>query len=312
MTSGHLDLIEPEVKFADCNSEFRESRYAVYGIPYDATTSHRSGASRAPAYIRRETYNFETYLMDLEVDLEDIPMIDIGDLHVQNTEEAQGKMMDHTRSVSSFLLEEEKFPLMMGGEHSVSEGAIDGFMEHYHKKGGLVVVIDAHLDFRKEYLGNPHSHACVTRRIFEKWGDESIAVFGARSASKEEAKEADMLGLTHATTEQVRREGVHNILSQWDGKLSLIDRPVYLSIDIDGIDPSFAPGTGTPEPWGLNSLDVLHVLQELRKNVSAMDIVEVSPDVEGFITPGLAGKIMRQMIGLREMVIKNPTWLEKL
>jgi arginase/agmatinase len=250
--------------------------------------------------------------MDLEVELEEIPMIDIGDLSLDNTEEGQVAVLENTRTLSSFLIEEGKFPIMMGGEHSVSEGAIDGFMEHYHNKGGMVVIVDAHLDFREQYMGNPHSHACVTRRIFEKWGRESIAIIGVRSACREEANDADRAGLNFVTAEQTRREGIHNIISHWDGKLSLKDRPIYLSIDIDGLDPAYAPGTGTPEPWGLSSIDILHLIQELRKNIHALDIVEVSPSIEEFITPGLAGKIMRQTIGLREMVIKNPTWLEKI
>jgi agmatinase len=312
MADGEIQLIEPEKRFADCNSDFKGARYIFFGVPFDATVSHGSGASKAPDAIREETYNFETYLMDLDVDLEDIPMADIGDLDLQNEEEQQIRMIEDTRSLMSFLLSEGKFPLMMGGEHSVTEGAVDAFMEHHHNKGGTVVIVDAHLDFRNEYLGNPHSHACVARRMIEKWGRDRVVMIGIRSGSKEEVMDADRMDINYVTSEQVRQEGIHPVVEAWDGALSIKDRPVYLSIDIDGIDPAFAPGTGTPEPWGLNSIDVLHLLQELRNNIIAMDVVEVSPDIEGFITPGLAGKLLRQMVGLKEMVIKNPTWLEKI
>lgn len=312
MTSRDLDLREPERRFADCDNDFRSGKYVVYGVPFDATVSHTPGAAMAPEAIRKETYNFETYLMDLDVDLEDIPMVDIGDVIIENTEEGQAKMILDTRSVSSFILEQGKFPLMMGGEHSVTEGAVDGFMELYHSKGGIVVILDAHLDFREEYLDNPHSHACVTRRLFERWGRDSVVVVGVRSGSRSEVREADRLDLRYVTARQVRQEGIHWVVESWDGALSLRDRPTYLSIDIDGIDPSHAPGTGTPEPWGLTSLDALHLIEELKRNTLAMDIVEVSPKVERYITAGLAGKLMRQMIGLKEMVDRNPTWLEKV
>jgi agmatinase len=312
MTVGDLDLKEPERRFADCDSDFKSGKYVVYGVPFDATVSHTSGASRAPEAIRKETYNFETYLMDLDVDLEEIPMVDIGDLVLENTEEGQAKILSETRSISSFVLEQGKFPIMIGGEHSVTEGAVDGFMQLNHSRGGIVVIVDAHLDFREEYLENPHSHACVTRRLFERWGRDSVVVIGVRSGSKSEIRDADRLGLRYVTSKQVRQEGIHWVVESWDGALSLRDRPVYLSIDIDGLDPSNAPGTGTPEPWGLTSLDLLHLIEELKRNTLAMDIVEVSPKVEKFITPGLAGKMIRQMIGLKEMVDRNPTWLEKV
>lgn len=312
MADRDLEIKQPEKKFADCDNDFRTGKYVVYGVPYDATVSHNHGAALAPKAIREETYNFETYLMDLDVDLEDIPMVDIGDLLVDNSEEGQKQMMSDTRSVSSFILEENKFPLMMGGEHSVSEGAIDGFMELYHSKGGIVVIVDAHLDFREDYLDNPHSHACVTRRLLERWGNDCVVVVGVRSGCRSEILDADRLGLRYVTSKQVRQEGIHWVVESWDGALSLRDRPVYLSIDIDGIDPAHAPGTGTPEPWGLTSLDVLELLEELKRNTIAMDVVEVSPEVERYITPGLAAKLMRQMIGLKEMVDKNPTWLEKV
>lgn len=312
MIDGDLDLREPAKKFADCSSDFKRSRYVVYGIPYDATATHMRGASKAPEAIRDETYNFETYLLDLDVDLLDIPMADIGDLVVDNSEDGQHRMIEDARSVSSFILENEKFPVLIGGEHSVSEGPIDAFMEMYQRKGGIAIILDAHLDFRDEYMDNPHSHACVARRIFEKWGRDSLAMLGIRSGCREEVEDAERGDLIYVTSKQIRQEGIHAVIEAWDGLLSIRDRPIYLSIDMDVFDPSFAPGTGTPEPWGLSSLDVRHFIEELRRNIVAMDIVEVAPTIESHVTPSLAGKLIRQTIGLKEMVIQNPTWLEKI
>jgi agmatinase len=312
MNSKGVDLVEVDPTFADSSSVFDSSKYVIYGVPYDATVSHLSGAAKAPISIRAESYNFETFLMDLDVDLAGISMCDIGNLVVNNSEDGQVKMLQDVETLMEFLLEEKKMPFMMGGEHSITEASVNGFMETYHRRGGIAVIVDAHLDFRDEYLDNPHSHACVTRRLLEKWGNDSIFVIGARSGSKEEFEEAEKLGLRYVTSRQVNGHGITQILDDWDSGYSIRERPTYLSIDIDCLDPSYAPGTGTPEPWGISSVEVLRILEGLYKNTLAMDIMEVTPDIEAHITPGLAGKLIRQMIGLKEMKIDNPTWLEKL
>ncbi|MBN1538871.1 MAG: arginase family protein, partial [Candidatus Thermoplasmatota archaeon] len=229
-----------------------------------------------------------------------------------NSEGSQEEMLGSVHNIVSFLLEEGKMPLMMGGEHSITEAAVDAFMEMYHKKGGIAVILDAHLDFRDEYIDNPHSHACVTRRLLERWGNGSIFLIGVRSGCLEEVEEAKRLGLRSVTSRHVLAHNVTEVIDDWDSGFSIRDRPIYLSIDIDAIDPAYAPGTGTPEPWGMTTWDVLRVMEELYQNVVAMDVMEVSPDIEKFITPSLAGKLMRQMIGLKEMRIKDPTWLEKI
>jgi arginase/agmatinase len=239
--------------------------------------------------------------MDLGIDLEDVPICDIGNVVVNNTETGQIKMLEDVQSLTEFLLDEGKTPLIMGGEHSITEASVNGFMDIFHKKGGIAILIDAHLDFRDEYMENPHSHACVTRRLVEKWGSDSIFVIGVRSGCSEEVEDAIRLDLRFVTSNQVRRQGITEILDDWDTGFSIRERPIYLSIDIDGLDPSYAPGTGTPEPWGITSLDLRRIIEELHRNVLALDIMEVSPGIEGHITPGLAGKIIRQMIGLKEM-----------
>lgn len=311
MTQNGLDLKEPDPRFADCNSLFSDAYYVLYGIPFDATVSHKGGASKAPAFIRKESYNFETYLLDLDVELEEAKMADIGDLELRNELEGQSATIEDSKKLASFILENGKLPIMMGGEHSVSEGPMNAFMEAYGKKGGMIVVLDAHLDFREQYLDNPHSHASITRRLFDRWGPSSVCVIGARSGCREEVMQAKELGLRYITSKQVQDTGIHEVLDSWDSAFSLRDRPLYLSIDMDAIDPAFAPGTGTPEPWGLSTSVVQHILGELYANVQSFDLVEVSPDCEPFITPGLAGKLIRQFIGLKEKRRISPDWLFK-
>lgn len=302
----------PDPVFADCNSTFDDSRYIIYGVPFDASVSHMSGASGGPAAIRKETYNFETFLMDLEVELEEVPMHDAGDLNLKNTLEGQADMLASVFKLHKYILEKERFPILLGGEHSITEGSVDAFMDVLGPKGGVVVVVDAHLDFREQYLDNPHSHACVSRRIFDKYGPDSIFILGARSGCREEYLQARDLGLHFFTSQHAYSRSIHEIIDAWDTAVSLRERPIYLSIDMDGIDPAYAPGTGTPEPWGLTTWDVLALLTELKSNIRAMDVMEVSPNMDEYVTPGLAGKLVRQMIGLKEMTDRHPTWLEKV
>jgi agmatinase len=311
MSQNGLGLKEPDPRFAECNSGFTDAYYIFYGIPFDATVSHKGGASKAPNTMRKESYNFETYLLDLGVELEEAKMADIGDLEIENSLEGQSSMIENSEKLAAFILENGKLPLMMGGEHSVSEGPMNAFMEAQHKKGGLIVVLDAHLDFRQQYLDNPHSHASITRRLFERWGPKSICIIGARSGCREEVEEARDLGLRFVTSRQVQEQGIHEVLETWDTAFSIRDRPIYLSIDMDVIDPSFAPGTGTPEPWGLSTMVIQHILGELYSNVQSIDLVEVSPDCESFITPSLAAKLLRQFVGLKEKRRISPDWLFK-
>jgi len=311
MPSGY-GLMKADPVFADCNSDLPSSKYVLYGVPFDASVSHMSGAANGPRAIRKETYNFETYLLDLDVELEDIPMFDAGDLVLSNTLEGQPEMLSSVYKLQRYLLEQDKFPMMMGGEHSITQASVDAFMDINGPKGGIVVIVDAHLDFRDRYLDNPNSHACVTRRLLEKWGPDSICLVGARSGCREEVEDARSLGLRYFRAQHVFSRGMLEVVDSWDTDLSLRDRPIYLSIDIDGIDPAYAPGTGTPEPWGITPWDVLRLMEELKDNIGAMDVMEVSPTMEEYVTPGLAGKLLRQMIGLKEMKDKNPTWIDKI
>lgn len=306
----HLETADPG--FADADSGFDRSQYIFFGVPYDATSSHMSGSRNGPSSIREESYNFETYLMDINVDLLDIDMCDVGDIRLENLLENQERVLETVYGLVSEIYRHDKIPLMMGGEHSLTEPAVDAFMKKYDNLGGVAILVDAHMDFRDQYMDNPHSHACVTRRIFEKWGRESVCVLGARSGCREEVEEAKDKGLRYFTTDDVIRQGIVQIIDNWDDDMALRERPLYISIDIDGLDPSNAPGTGTPEPWGLNSLTIRRLVEDLYPNVKGVDVMEVSPEVERYITPGLAGKLLRRIIGLMEMEIQHPTWLERV
>ena len=143
--------------FADAESSFAEGHFVIFGVPFDGTCSHRKGTSQAPKSIREESYNFETYLFEHDVDLEDVPFHDLGDILCANLDE----MLGGVGSTVERILEAGKFPVIIGGEHSLTPPAVRKF----HDVG--VVILDAHLDFRDHYLDEPNSHACAARRVFD-------------------------------------------------------------------------------------------------------------------------------------------------
>lgn len=265
------------MKFADADSDFDSAHFVIFGIPLDETGSHRKGTGQAPAKIREESYNFETYLYDLQIDLQDVPIHDLGDIKPD-----RGTICKTVEKIVS----NGKFPIAMGGEHSISPCVISGM------KDCSVLVLDAHLDFRNEYEGNPNSHACTTRRISEIVGIDNVISIGVRSMCKEELRDARELGFI--TIDKMSEISQDDLFRQLDEKLS--DK-IYVSLDMDVIDPSFAPGVGNPEPNGLTPCFVQQILRHFSKRMIGFDVVEVCPPSDNGNTASLAGKIIRDVIG---------------
>jgi agmatinase len=269
------------LKFADANSSFNDAKFVVLGVPFDATSSFRSGSRFAPNRIREASYNFESYLMEHDIDLTDIPFHDAGNLDeygnvdemIKNVEEKIKKILP-------------KFPILIGGEHSLTIGAVKPFRDV------SVVFIDAHLDFRDEYLGIKNSHACVSRRVSEIVGIENVFSIGIRSFSREEKNDAEKMGLKYFSSSDVKEKGVESVIKNLDLK-----KKVYLSLDMDGIDPSFAPGVGNPEPFGLTPADVVKCIKILSGRLIGFDIVEVCPNYDKGNTSLLGARIIRDLIG---------------
>jgi agmatinase len=269
------------LKFADANSSFNDAKFVVLGVPFDATSSFRSGSRFAPNRIREASYNFESYLMEHDIDLTDIPFHDAGNLDeygnvdemIKNVEEKIKKILP-------------KFPILIGGEHSLTIGAVKPFRDV------SVVFIDAHLDFRDEYLGIKNSHACVSRRVSEIVGIENVFSIGIRSFSREEKNDAEKMGLKYFSSSDVKEKGVESVIKNLDLK-----KKVYLSLDMDGIDPSFAPGVGNPEPFGLTPADVVKCIKILSGRLIGFDIVEVCSPYDNGNTSLLGARIIRDLIG---------------
>ena len=269
------------LKFADANSSFNDAKFVIFGVPFDSTSSFRSGSRFAPNRIREASYNFETYLMEQDVDLIDIPFHDAGNLdEYGNVDEMTGAVEDAVKKILP------KFPILIGGEHSLTIGAVKTL------KNVSVVFIDAHLDFREEYLGIKNSHACVSRRVSEIVGIENVFSIGVRSFSREEKNDAEKLGLKYVSSFDVKEKGIENIIRNLNLK-----KKIYLSLDMDGVDPAFAPGVGNPEPFGLTPLDVVKCIKILSDRIVGFDIVEVCPNYDNGDTSLLGARIIRDLIG---------------
>ena len=287
--------------FADAKDLSDSTRFVIFGVPYDRTASFRPGARFAPDRIREASYNFETYITDLGVDLRDVPFADIGDVEeVGAPKEMVRAVYEVAREVVSAPVFTSAstgsiLPFVVGGEHSVSPSVVRALFEKYGTEMG-VLVVDAHLDFRDEYLGEKHSHACAVRRISETVSVEKVWVVGVRSASREEHSDAVEMGLRWFSPEEAEKLGARGIVERFFSTVGV--QRVYLSVDIDGIDPSEAPGTGTPEPFGLRAVFVRDMIRAIGGRLVGMDVVEVCPPVDNGNTAALAARLLREAMAV--------------
>lgn len=271
--------------FMACEKEAHEADIVLFGAPFDSTTSYRPGTRFGSSAIRRESYGIECYSPYQDKDLEDTKVMDCGDLELcfGNTKKALAQIEEQAKEI----LDNSAIPFMLGGEHLVTLGAFRAVLEKYPDIH--IIHFDAHADLREEYLGEQLSHASVIRRCWDLVGDGRIYQFGIRSGDREEfywAKE-------HVTMRKFDFEGLEEVLEKLEGT------PIYFTLDLDVLDPSVFPGTGTPEPEGV-TFDALRKAAEKvcsRANVVACDVNELSPhyDPSG-ISTAVACKIVREML----------------
>ena len=273
------------VTFIGFENTFDESSVVLFGAPFDGTTSFKPGARFAPNVMREDSWAIESYSPYVDKDLEDLKLFDYGNLELPF-----GDKKNSLRMITEFvteILEEGKIPIMMGGEHLVSLAPVRALAKKHEDLH--VLHFDAHTDLREDYLGESLSHATVIRRIHDVLGDGKINQFCIRSGLKEEFEWAKV----HTNLEKFS----FKTLKECVGKLK--NRPVYITIDLDVLDPSVFPGTGTPEPGGISFHDMLEIIKELSllKNVVGMDVVELSPkyDASG-ISTAVACKTLRELV----------------
>lgn len=274
-------------KFMAMDSEYDLADIVVYGVGFDGTTSNRPGTRFASSAMRGEFYGLETYSPILNLDLEDYKICDLGDLELSigNTE----RVLDEIYQGTKQIVQDNKFPMMIGGEHLVTLPAFKAVYEKY--KDIYVLHFDAHTDLREEYNNNKNSHATVIKRIWDILGDDKIFQFGIRSGTKEEFDFA--LNKNHTYMEVGGITTFEEILDKLNNK------NVYLTIDLDILDPSIFPGTGTPEPGGITYKELEKVFSIIKKssiNLVGCDIVELSPDYDNTnVSTITACKILREL-----------------
>lgn len=270
--------------YMSCESSFEEATTVIYGAPFDGTVSNRPGTRFAADAIRSESYGLETYSPFLNKDLEDVNIIDSGDVDI--TIGNKVKVLEELEETAREILNANKLPFMIGGEHLVTLGPFRAVHEKYPDV--VLVQLDAHTDLRDDYMGEPLSHATVVRRIHDITGDNRIFQYGIRSGTKEEFDWSD----THTTLEKFSIDTLKDLPN------IIGDTPVYVTIDLDCLDPSIFPGTGTPEPGGLTYKELepaFKVFEQL--NVVAADIVELSPPYDhSGVSNAVAAKVARELM----------------
>ncbi|MCL1978771.1 MAG: agmatinase [Methanomassiliicoccaceae archaeon] len=277
------------ISYAGAESDYDSADAFILGIPYDRTSSFKSGAAEAPFFIRKASYNFEEIHFEHGLDIPKLNLFDQGNCESPFFPE---DMMEEVKFFMAPAIKDKKFTIAIGGEHSVNIPIIQCF-----KKGDVsLITIDAHLDSRDDYLGTPYSHACVTRRAAEHLGIENVFSLGVRSVSREELERDDVI--PHITSFEIKEKGM-----EWAVKKALEsvrNECVYLSLDIDGIDPAFAPGTGTPEPFGLDPVDVKKAIGLIGGRLAGFDVTEVCPPADpSGITSILAARFINEVIAVR-------------
>ncbi len=279
--------MRPNVEtFIGCDAAFADARLVLFGAPFDSTTSFRPGARFGSSAMRHESFGIETYSPYQDRDLTDCAIFDSGDLELCFGS-AEAALAD-VEARAAEILKADKMPILLGGEHLVTLGAVRAAAQKYPDLH--IIHFDAHADLRDDYLGAKLSHACVIRRCHDILGDGRIHQFCIRSGDREEFRFARQ----HTELHPFSFEGLDTVCA----RLIAENAPVYLTIDLDCLDPGVFPGTGTPEAGGVTFPQLLTaILQVAQLNVVAADLNELAPmlDPSGAST-AMACKVLRELL----------------
>lgn len=270
--------------FIGCDAAYDEAELVLFGAPFDSTTSFRPGARFGPSAIRHESFGIETYSPYQDEDLTDYRVFDSGDIELCFGS-AESALIDIEKRAER-ILSDGKLPLLIGGEHLVTLGSFRAVQKKYPDVH--IVHFDAHCDLRDDYLGAKLSHACVIRRCHDIIGDGRIHQFCIRSGEREEFRFA-------AEHTDMHRFDLTGLAEAMD---AIGDRPIYLTIDLDCLDPAYFCGTGTPEAGGISFMQLLEAIEAVcRRNVVGADINELAPmlDQSGAST-AIACKTLRELL----------------
>ena len=271
--------------FLACDAEYTDAHTVLFGAPFDSTTSFRPGTRFGSSAMRHESFGLESYSPYQDKDLLDTAVFDGGDLELSFGGPEQP--LNEIEQAAMAILADEKRPFLIGGEHLVTLGSVRAAVKKYPDLH--IIHFDAHADLRDDYLGVSLSHACVLHRCWELVGDDHIFQFGIRSGDREEFR----WGAQHVRTQKFNFDGLEQTLTQ------LGDKPVYFTVDLDVLDPSVFPGTGTPEPGGVTFDALRQAVTAVcsSANIVACDVCELSPHYDhSGISTAAACKVVREML----------------
>jgi agmatinase len=279
-----MDLPFIEQTFISAKTPLKGASAVILGCPYDGSASFRPGARFGPSAIRRASWGIETYSPYLNKDLGQFSIHDMGDLELPLGEKKIS--LDLIRKGVRKILSGNKFPILLGGDHLITLPIVEELVKNYPKL--QIIHIDAHTDLREEYLGESVSHSTVMRRVVDHLGEGRLSQIGIRSGTEDEFKLARKM---------------KSIIPFGPGSLSsmikrLRNQPIYITLDLDVMDPSLLPGVGTPEPGGLTFQEFIFLIKKLQTlHVIGFDIVELTPDYDPTqISSITASIILREMI----------------
>lgn len=271
--------------FIACDAEYEDSKIVLFGAGFDGTTSFRPGTRFGPSAIRNDSFGIETYSPYQDRDMLDYAYFDSGDIELPFGDTEQ--VLSDIQERAEIILVDRKIPFMIGGEHLVTLGSVRAVSEQYDDL--YIIHFDAHADLRDDYLGQKLSHACVLRRCHDIVGDGHIFQFGIRSGDREEFRFAEK----HTEMHKFTLDGLSETVESLKGK------NVYLTVDLDVLDPSVFPGTGTPEAGGVTFDELRRALTLVcsELNIVGCDVNELSPQYDqSGVSTAVACKIIREML----------------
>lgn len=298
--SYHELFVSQSNVFSGFQKPFEEAKYIVLGIPFDVTSTYRSGARFGPNAIRQASLNIETYSFRTDIDIEELQLHDLGDLDISADIE---KTLERLGFVIKDILEAGKIPVTIGGEHTITLGVMKGLEDKVSKT--TIVSFDAHLDLRDEFMGLKLSHTTFMRRLNEEMKPAKIIEVGTRAVCKEELEYAKKAGIKYFTTQQIRTEGNKQITKKLRETLAGY-KNVYLSIDMDILDPSYVPAVQNPEPEGLETYTLLNIVCSICDDrIVGFDVVEVAPNYDNGISAIQAAKTIFEILCCLEKAKKR-------
>lgn len=281
-----MDYQKVDLSFQSCDAEYNDSNVVIFSAPLDTTTSFRPGTRFAGNAIRVESMGIEWYSPYKEMNLKDYQTSDIGDLNIPMGHVERS--LDIIYQTAKNILADNKKVMMIGGEHLVTYPVVKAYHEIYPNL--KIIHLDAHTDLRDEFMGMKLSHATVIKRCYDLLGDRQIYQFGIRSGDKHEF---DFAKNGHTYMEKFSIDTLSQIVDE------IKDSPVYITIDLDVLDPSVLPGTGTPEPGGISFKELLQATKIFEKlnHVVGADIVELAPKIDPTdVSTAVAAKLLREMV----------------